>query len=293
MRTIIPTKPDTIQTQFIAIRDALTEAGIDDPHIEAEVLIRHVLGLNRSQYFSTLTGPIAPGDIEVLNRLVASRLTGEPLAYITGTREFYGLEIAVNRDVLIPRQETELLVDLALEYIGTRSGDGSQPVTTVADVCTGSGAIGVAIAVNAKNIRIHAIDISGPALEVAERNVRAFNVGKNVSVVESDLMADSPGPYDLILCNPPYIPTEMLGGLAIEVRNEPAIALDGGPDGLRFFRRLLAQSSAALRCPGALLVELMPEQIEKAIVLAEKTFPCAKVGYSADLAGNPRALTVY
>jgi ribosomal protein L3 glutamine methyltransferase len=147
--------------------------------------------------------------------------------------------------------------------------------------------------VNAKNIRIHAIDISGPALEVAERNVRAFNVGKNVSVVESDLMADSPGPYDLILCNPPYIPTEMLGGLAIEVRNEPAIALDGGPDGLRFFRRLLAQSSAALRCPGALLVELMPEQIEKAIVLAEKTFPCAKVGYSADLAGNPRALTVY
>jgi release factor glutamine methyltransferase len=277
----------------MAIRDELTESGIDDPHIEAEVLIRHVLGLSRSQYFSTLMSSIAPGNVEVLNQLVASRLTGEPLAYITGTREFYGLDIAVNRDVLIPRQETELLVDLALEYIGSHSVEGSQPVTTVADVCTGSGAIGVAIAVNAENIRIDATDISGPALEVAERNVRARNVGEEVSIIESDLMADTPGPYDLIVCNPPYIPTEMLDGLAIEVRNEPAIALDGGPGGLRFLRRLLAQSSVALRRQGALLVELMPDQIETAIDLAEKKFPCAKVGYSADLAGNPRALTVY
>jgi len=262
----------TIQSFFVAIRGALNASMISDSDIEAEVLIRHVLDMDRAQYFASLTDTVSLRDSETLQQFVALRLGGEPLSYITGTKEFYGLEIAVNHNVLIPRQETELVVDLALDYIGNRLNRGSRPVEDVADVCTGSGAIGV---------------------EVAEHNFNAHGVADKALMVKSDLMKKSPGPYDLILCNPPYIPTAMLTTLAIEVQNEPVVALDGGVDGLGVFRRLMIQSKSALRTSGAIIVELMPEQMEAALGFARNNFPGADVERIEDLAGNPRALTVY
>ena len=287
------TRSATIRDLFIRARNALIASSIDDPDIEAEVLVRHVLHIGRAQYFATLTDPVKCDDSEMLNEFVEARLAGEPLAYITGVREFYGLEFAVNRDVLIPRQETELLVDLALEYISKRRIDGTNPVSTVVDVCTGSGVVGIAVAVKCPNINISATDISDAALEVAARNAGTHKVADRMRFVRSDLMNNAPGPFDVILSNPPYILSGMFDTLAVEVRNEPRIALDGGIDGLEIFRRLLEQSRASLHGYGALIVELMPEQIETALELARETFPDAEIGYSEDLAGNPRALTVY
>lgn len=287
------TQSETIQELFVRTRNALVASGVDDPDIESEVLVRHVLALDRARYFATLTDPVSPEASKELVTLVDARVGGEPLAYLTGVREFYGLEFAVNRDVLIPRQETELLVDLALEYISNRRTNGSEPVHMVADVCTGSGAVGISTAFSCPNIRVEATDISDAALEVAERNARTHNVADRVSFVRSDLMSGAPGPFDLILCNPPYIPIGMLKTLAVEVRNEPRIALDGGLDGLEVFRRLLEQCRASLDEYGALMVELMPEQMDMALGLARESFPNAEVGYSEDPAGNPRTLTVY
>ena len=287
------TRSATIRDLFIRARNALIASSIDDPDIEAEVLVRHVLHIGRAQYFATLTDPVKRDDSEMLNEFVEARLAGEPLAYITGVREFYGLEFAVNRDVLIPRQETELLVDLALEYISKRRIDGTNPVSTVVDVCTGSGVVGIAVAVSCPNINIFATDISDAALEVAARNAGTHKVADRMRFVRSDLMNNAPGPFDVILSNPPYILSGMFDTLAVEVRNEPRIALDGGIDGLELFRRLLEQSRGLLHPHGALMVELMPEQMDPALELARKTFPNAEVGYSEDPAGNPRTLTVY
>ena len=283
----------TIQSLFVAISGALNASMISDSDIEAEVLIRHALAMDRAQYFASLTDTVSLRDSETLQQFVALRLGGEPLSYITGTKEFYGLEIAVNHNVLIPRQETELVVDLALDYIGNRLNRGSRPVEDVADVCTGSGAIGVAVAVNCDSVKIVASDIDSSAIEVAEHNFNAHGVADKALMVKSDLMEKSPGPYDLILCNPPYIPTAMLTTLAIEVQNEPVVALDGGVDGLGVFRRLMIQSKSALRTSGAIIVELMPEQMEAALGFARNNFPGADVERIEDLAGNPRALTVY
>jgi release factor glutamine methyltransferase len=286
-------KPPTIQEIFVRTRNALVASGINDSDIEAEVLIRHLLSMDRSEYFASLTDSINSANSDKLNTLVNLRLAGEPLAYITGIREFYGLEFAVNRDVLIPRQETELLVDLALEYISNRQKNGRSLVSTVADVCTGSGAVGVALAVNCPSARIYATDISQAAIEVAKQNALTHKVADRVRFVRNDLIDGVQDPFDLILSNPPYIPHGMLDTLDIEVRNEPSIALDGGSDGLEIFRRLIQQSEAMLHEFGALIVELMPEQMDAALELAGETFPNAEVGYTEDLAGNARALTVY
>jgi release factor glutamine methyltransferase len=293
MHSNTSSQPSTIQEIFVRTRNALMASGINDSDIEAEVLVRHLLSMDRSQYFASLSDIVTSENSDKLNIFVKMRLAGEPLAYITGIREFYGLEFEVNRNVLIPRQETELLVDLALEYISNREKNGQSLVSTVADVCTGSGAVGVALAVNCPSARIYATDISQAAIEVAKQNALTHKVADRVSFVQNDLMDGVQDPYDLILSNPPYIPHGMLDTLDIEVRNEPRIALDGGSDGLEIFRRLIEQSGTMLHGFGALMVELMPEQMDVALELARETFPNAEVGYTEDLAGNARALTVY
>lgn len=283
----------TIRDLFVCARNELAAAGISDPNIEAEVLVRHVLELDRSSYFARLTNGVSRAASEELQALLSSRTTGEPLAHLTGTREFYGLEFAVGPEVLIPRQETELLVDLALAHIAERRSKGLGPVATVADVGTGSGAVAISLAVRCPEVQVFATDISAPALEVARHNAATHGVSDRVHLLRSDLIDDVPAPLDLILSNPPYIPTDALGALLPEVRREPAIALDGGPDGLDPFRRLLGQSATRLNPTGVLMVELMPQQMSEAADLARKAFPRAQISCRDDLMGNPRALTLY
>ncbi len=281
----------TLRHSLESIRSELREHGIYEWQIEADVLLRHVLGVARSDFLSLVYGGDSHLTHTQLHRLDASikrRIGGEPLAYITGQREFYGLDLEVNESVLIPRQETELLVELALDHLTSRH-EGHEPPTVV-DVGTGSGAVALAIAAHADDARVIGVDISPSALAVAMRN-RDRLPGSGVEFVQGDMLRAIAGPVDVIVSNPPYIPSGTLASLAVEVRREPTIALDGGVDGLDHFRRLAIQAGERLAPGGVLIVELMPEQMDDAIVAARRNMRNATVVESRlDLIGNRRTI---
>ena len=277
--------------------ERLARCGIADARLEAEVLARHALGYDRAAYFASLRQPLDAAQQARIERLVARRAHGEPLAYITGHREFYGLDFIVNPAVLIPRQETELLVDKALEWasswasVRAASGQGNA-APLIADVGTGSGAIAVALACNLPSARVLAIDASAAALAVADRNRRRHGVADRVALLQGDLLTALKPGVDAIVSNPPYIASDLLPGLPPDVRREPALALDGGHDGLRLTRRLIEQAARRLNRGGALLIEIAPEQAEAALGLARAAFPGATTWVAADGAGRARCVGV-
>ena len=291
MRASHPDHSHTLRQSLDSARVALRDHGISEWRIEADVLIRHILGVARSDFLSRVYGGedrITKSQALRLCALIERRLDGEPLAYIVGRREFYGLDLEVNHDVLIPRQETELLVELALEYLAnTDEGRGSP---TVLDVGTGSGAVALAVASQSPDTRVVGVDVSQSALAVAVRN-RDRLLGTGVEFVLGDMLTAIAEPLDVIVSNPPYIPTATLGSLAVEVRREPIIALDGGVDGLDQFRRLTTQAGEKLAPGGVLIVELMPEQMNAAMEIARRTIPnILSISTRPDLTGNSRAL---
>ena len=259
-----------------------------NPHLEAEVLVRHGLGISREQFFAELERLLTPDETTILEALIARRASEEPLAYITQHREFYSLDFAVNKHVLIPRQESELLVDLALDFANGLSVDS----VAIADVGTGSGALAIALTHNLPNATVKAIDLSEEALNVADENARRHGVTDRVMLFLGDLLEPVSLAVDIIVSNPPYIPTGDINGLPIDVRHEPRQALDGGPDGLDVLRRLLAQAPAKLRRGGCLLVELSPEQMAEAERLAQAAFPSAEVSHVDDLLKLARVLVI-
>jgi release factor glutamine methyltransferase len=269
--------------------EELSGRHIPDARIEAETLLRHALGMTRSEFFAGLGECLTPSQESRMRRLVLRRLEGEPLAYMLGVREFYGLDFAVNRYVLIPRQETELLVDRVLEWCSTRRREER---VEIADVGTGCGAIGVAIASNVLRASVSATDVSCMALRVADVNRRRHGVSDRVRLSRGDLLEALDGPVDLIVSNPPYIRSDELAGLATEVRREPAMALDGGEDGLEVTRRLLRQAPSYLKPGGRIFVEIAPEQLGPVSVLARETMPEAQIRFSRDLLGLSRAVAI-
>ena len=275
-----------------SIRTALRGGGVSEWKVEAEVLLRHVLGLDRSDFLTSLYAndcrELTLPQAERLRSTVCRRLSGEPLAYLVGVREFYGLELAVNRHVLIPRPETELLVNIALENLGRPDFSGC----TVVDVGTGCGAIALAIAVNCDGCSIIATDVSPGALVVARRNANRLGVADRVEFVQGDLLGPVGGAVDVIVSNPPYVPSGQIGGLQREVLREPRVALDGGPEGLDAFRGLLAQAARRLSPRGVTIIELMPEQMCAAALLANRLMPDCHVSIRDDLAGQSRAIVV-
>ena len=280
----------TLPQILIAIRSALRDQGVAESQIEAEVLLRHVLRLDRSEFLAEVYG--GTGELNVdqsadLQTLLSQRLSGEPLAYVVGTREFYGMTLEVDRRVLVPRQETELLVDIVLEELArSRSRN---PV--VVDVGTGSGAVALAVASHAPDARVQATDVSGDALNVARLNARNLGLSDRIEFVQGDMLAPVEVPIDVIVSNPPYIPCGEIGDLAVEVRREPRLALDGGDDGLDPLRRLLIQSAAKLAQGGVVVIELMPEQMNVAGELAAEALGRSTVVTTRrDLMGNERAL---
>ena len=269
----------------------LRDHGIAEWRIEADVLLRHVVGMERAEFLSRVYGAedrLTHAQSRRLDALVERRLGGEPLAYIVGRREFYGLDLEVSESVLIPRQETEILVELVLERLANM--DMGRRAPTVVDVGTGSGAVALAVASRSENARVVGVDISPSALDVAVRN-RDRLLGGGVEFVLGDMLTAIAAPVDVIVSNPPYIPSGTLSTLAVEVRREPTVALDGGVDGLDHFRRLMAQARGILAPGGVLIVELMPEQMEVAIEIVRRTMPdIATVSARPDLMGNSRAL---
>jgi len=230
--------------------------GIPSPRLEAERILCHVLGLPRLQLYLEHDRPLTDEELEALRPLVRRRGEREPLAWVLGSAAFHDVELVVEPGVLVPRPDTEALVDAALAWIP----EGEEPVY-VADVGCGTGAIGLAVAVQRPRVRVYAIDLDPTALRVTRENVKRLGLEKRVAVLEGDLLAPIPShrPVDWVLSNPPYVTTGDLAGLEPEVsRYEPKLALDGGPDGLDVYRRLVPE--AARRAREGVLVEVGYQQ---------------------------------
>ncbi|MBI2860600.1 MAG: peptide chain release factor N(5)-glutamine methyltransferase [Chloroflexi bacterium] len=259
----------------------LAAGGVEDAAFEGELLLRHALGIERSQLYLEMGRDLTPAEFENYQGLVERRLAGEPSAYITGRREFYGLDFQVDRRVLIPRPETELLVEQAIELARRRG------YSTIADIGAGSGAVAVSLAINLPGAVIYAIDISSPALEAARLNCLRHGVEGRVRLLEGDLLAPLPEAVDLIVANLPYVRRSDLPATG-PLSFEPVLALDGGPDGLDQVRRLTHQAADRLTPGGSLLLEIGQGQGEAVAALLRQVFPRGEVRIWPDLAGIDR-----
>ena len=279
----------TIGSFHRELANRLSEKGTLDADLESEVIIRHVLGIDRSVFFRDLMRTITSHEEGFLEKIIKRRLLGEPLSYIIGTREFYSISLSVNHDVLIPRQETELLVETVLSFINESQLDNPR----IVDVGTGSGAIAIALAINQPTALIDAVDISEKALKVAKSNIDKHGLNDRISLQMGDLLASiHENDLDVIVSNPPYIPTGDISFLQGEVLLEPRVALDGGEDGLGVISRLLWESTIKLSSNGILIFEVGSEQALAALNLAEQIFPKRPVRLLEDLSRNPRAILI-
>lgn len=279
-----------VREALAAGRRRLQEAGIEDSALAAEVLLRHALGLDRAGLFSRSDEEVPADALSRFDSYVERRLKHEPPAYITGVREFYGLEFEVSPAVLIPRPETETLVEAAIELARPRSRIRRGPV--IADIGTGSGAVAVALALNVARSDVYAVDSSAEALDIARRNAERLGADR-VLCLRGDLMTPLPEYVDVLVANLPYVPSDEVQRLAPEVRDyEPRAALDGGPDGLSVIRRFLGDAPSFLRPNGAVCIEFGDGQTEAVCDLARRAFPRLRLQVRKDLAGRDRVLII-
>jgi release factor glutamine methyltransferase len=264
----------------------------DTPELDARVLLANILDKPRTWIEAHPETLLTRTQLATVKKAVSRLEAGEPLPYVLGRWEFFGLDLEITSDVLIPRPETELLVERAIKWL-----QAAPERRTVADVGTGSGCIAVAITKNIYDAKIMATDISRPALEIAHRNARRHNVAKRIDFVQCDLLPPHPDPFptdlhfDLICANLPYIPTQTLQGLSVYGR-EPTLALDGGVDGLDIVRHLLRIAPEWLAPNGMILLEIEASQGMSALSLAYDAFDSAEFHLHQDLAGHDRLLEI-
>ena len=275
------------------IREALTEgvatlraAAVESPRLDAEVLLRAALGWDRARLYAALTEPLPAPSIDPYRSLIARRAAGEPVAYLTGEREFMNHPFAVGPGVLVPRPETETLVEWLVSR--ARAEPRWSAGLVAVDVGTGSGAIGLALALDLPQARVVAIERSPAALPYARENRRRLKLERRVALVRGDLLAPVAA-ADLIAANLPYLrPDQLHAG----IDREPVEALVGGPDGLDPYRALLPQAAAILRSPGLLAAEIDPSQSAAMLALCRAAFPTATISIHPDLAGLARFATI-
>ena len=265
----------------------LEAAGIGDARLEADLIWTTALGIDRAALYAAFRDTPSEEEAGRAETLCERRLNREPVAYLMGTREFYGLPIAVGPGVLIPRPETETVVEETLRLVE------GQASLVLADVGCGSGAIAVALAVARPDAVVYALDLAPRALELTAHNAATHGVSERIHVLESDLLAALPRPVHVVAANLPYVTSDEIPLLEPEVsRYEPREALDGGADGLMLIRRLLAEAGGHLLPGGALVLEMDPRQIAAASDAAVTCFPGAHVRAVRDLAGRERVLVV-
>jgi release factor glutamine methyltransferase len=284
------TARQSVRMAMIAAGRFLSAAGIESPRLDAQLLLRHVLDMNQAEFYLHVDDVIGPDIERRLWRLLRRRARREPLAYITGHKEFWSLDFTVTPDVLIPRPETELLVEAALE----RTRSILKSPLKILDIGTGSGAIAVCVAKELREAQIVAVDISSAALQVARENAERHGVANRIRFAEGDLfapLADERENFDLILANPPYICSRDLAELAPEIREwEPLAALDGGADGLDIYRRIVNECRGYLAGEGYLLFEIgesMAEAVGQMIARAGGFEPALVL---RDYAGKDRVI---
>ncbi len=262
---------------------ALEAAHIDSPRLSAEVLLAHVLHLTRTQILTRLEQNIPSEALAHFDRLVERATKAEPVAYLVGHREFYGLDFVTDARALVPRPETELLVDLALRALAENAA--------VVDVGTGSGCIAVAMATRAPTAHLTALDISPEALALAQRNAERHQVAERITFARSDLLSGVAGPFNVICANLPYVPTAEVDRLPF-ARHEPRLALDGGADGLALIRRLLIEARSKLAPHGRLLLEIGHAQSAAVFALSGAFFSAAERIVHRDLANIERVVEI-
>ena len=268
----------------------LEAAGIPDARLEAEVLVMNVMRMARQNIFAEQDTEVTGQQQSALDAFLERRYQREPMAYILGQREFYGINVVLTPAVLIPRPETEGLVEHAL-FMALMGMESTELV--IVDVGTGSGAIAINLAIHLPAAKIFAVDVEDSVLDVAAYNVQAHGVADRVNLAIGDLLDAVPEPIDLIVANLPYIPTDRIPTLQPEVQREPVIALDGGPDGLDLIRRLLVQAEDKLKPSGIILLEMDPDQVPVVQELALNHFPEGSTSVEKDLAGMDRILTIF
>ena len=269
---------------------SLSDAGIDSPRLDAEILLMEALGWSREALYRGPEVALQDPQIARFGGFVGRRGRGEPVAYISGSQEFWSLDFRVTPDVLIPRPETEHLVETVLDFMASRSGS-----CRVLEVGTGSGAIAVSLAKECARAEIWATDVSAPALDVARENGRRHGVGRRIHWLPGDLLSPVrglPGRFDVLVSNPPYIPSGEIARLQRDVREwEPALALDGGVDGMDFYRGIVRDGVCHLREGGLLALEVGAEQGDEVSRLFEAHGELRRVRVRPDYAGLPRVVT--
>jgi len=284
----------------MTIREALAEgtaslvaAGIETPGLDSSLLLAEVLNTNRSKLTAAGNDNISQESAAAFRQLIKRRQTGECTAYILGKKEFYCLEFLVNPSVLVPRPDTETLVDVALKIMvnGAESKAASKQPPRVLDLCTGSGAIAIVLKHLIYELEVWATDISAEALETAKTNASRLLPPNSIRFFQDDLYDALPPDslFSLIVSNPPYVPTAELPSLPPEVRMEPALALDGGDDGLSVIRKIISRAPEFLRPGGFLLLEADPRQMA-AIAALYKEAGFSDIQTHEDLSGKVRVI---
>ena len=262
-------------------QNTLEAAGVADSQVDSWLLAEFVFGITRVKYYANMQMTVDGRSAEKYNELVNQRAGHIPLQHIIGTQEFMGLTFKVNENVLIPRQDTELLVENVVDFLGNDE-------RTVLDMCTGSGCIAVSIDRLSKNSKVTAVDISEKALEVAQENNRLNNA--NVTFIQSDLFTNVTGKYDIIVSNPPYIRTDEIPKLMEEVKShEPVMALDGMEDGLYFYKKICNEASDYLNDNGKIFFEIGYDQGDDVSEILRQNRFC-NIEVLKDLSGNDRVV---
>lgn len=259
--------------------------GLPNPRLDADILVAHALGLDRVGVFLALDRELTDDELARIRGLLTRRRASEPIAYIVGKKEFYGLMFAVSPAVLVPRPDTETLVARALQLLPADSS------AQVLDLCTGSGAIAIALAKERPALRVDATDLSDAALAVARENVAAHGLAERVTLHSGDLFAALPKPrrYAVVCANPPYIAERDARSLPRDVlAHEPHLALFGGPDGLAIVARLVADAPDWLTPGGTVLLEIGAGQADAVLAMARANASYAESRMHADLGGIPR-----
>jgi len=269
-------------------KEYFSRKGVDEPRLSAEILLAHVLGCKRIMLYTQFDRVVGPEHLDKFRDLVRRAAAGEPVAYITGKKEFYSITIHVTPDVLIPRPETELLVDAVLDYARNHTEE-----VKLWDLCTGSGCVAVAAAYNCNTLIALATDISEDALKVAQRNVQQYLLEKRILLAKADLLnlpetARDLVPFDVITANPPYVSKAQMKELPTSVRHEPQAALYGGADGLDFIRQIITKAADYLRPGGVLAIEIGFDQAQRVHDLLYKEERYERITFLKDLTGKQR-----
>jgi len=273
----------TLKQALSRARGILAAGNIEDARLESELLIRHTLIISQVQLYLDLDRKLSPNQEQTFWQLIRRRLGGEPTAYITKHREFYGLDFYVSPDVLIPRPESELLVEMTLDLIQNR------PVPTIAEIGTGCGAVAISLALKLPRAKIYATDISALALKVALFNCQRHGVVDRICLLHGDMLDPLPEPVDLVVANLPYV-SEL--ELPESANFEPLLALDGGSDGLEKIYQLCQQITDMLRPDGYLLLEIGQGQGKGVTTYLRSLFPKARIEVAPDLSGIDRVVSL-